>query len=429
MVLSTPCVTKLLRPPRKRRWARAHPNHAPPNAIWRRALARTTPELALRCEVRDSWRRWLRRPSIIKMFSLEQCPANASAALTYLKAHAAGLGVVSRAGDREQLAKWERQALQLYADADTYRVTSFGCLDAATGRLPLPLRWGDPPARQVPLFIKWEDYIEYLPPKLSDVTFVQIGANCGKNTYFCAAGGDPLWSYVTSCGWRGVLVEPVSYVFLTLCKNYRRWAHRVTPLRGAVSDAPGTVTLTLGGGETNKMLLPPAAASKAGHTKAGKGGITRARANETGVPVTDLPGLWHYAQSVLAVPTESPATAEARPIDILVIDAEGAEPLILGVASSSGQGPSSSATSADATAAADGRPLEGRALPTPLPSLLLFEHAHLAHASVSAIHRHLMRHGYTHLADLRHQDPRGAHMRPANRLYGLESRRRAQAGN
>ena len=59
---------------------------------------------------------------------------------------------------------------------------------------------GDPPARQVPLFIRWEDYAQYLPQNLREVTYVQIGANCGKNTFGCAVGGDPIWSYATSCG-------------------------------------------------------------------------------------------------------------------------------------------------------------------------------------------------------------------------------------
>jgi hypothetical protein len=100
---------------------------------------------------------------------------------------------------------------------------AFPCLNAS-GRLPWPLQFGDPPARQVPLFIRWEDYIRKVIPRrrFEDVTFVQIGANCGKNTFGCAVGGDPIWSYATMCGWRGVVVEPVSYVFKKLCISSAR---------------------------------------------------------------------------------------------------------------------------------------------------------------------------------------------------------------
>jgi hypothetical protein len=81
-------------------------------------------------------------------------------------------------------------------------IDSFPCLDA-TGKLPLPLNFGDPPFRQVPLFVAWEAYHEHFVTRrhrgqhkapssaagtMKDVTFIQIGANCGKNTYGCAIG-------------------------------------------------------------------------------------------------------------------------------------------------------------------------------------------------------------------------------------------------
>ena len=70
---------------------------------------------------------------------------------------------------------------------------------------------------------------------------------------------------------------------------------------------------------------------------------------------------------------------------------------------------------------------EPRALPRPLPSLILFEHAHLKHMSITRLDQQLRSHGYIHLVDLKHQDPRGARMKAANRLYALESRRRGPA--
>ena len=284
------------------------------------------------------------------------------------------------------------QSCALVQPNRTTPIWSTPCLTTGSGRLSLPLPFGDPPARQVPLFIKWEDYSSFID-SIDDVTFVQIGANCGKNTYGCAAGGDPLWSYATSCGWRGIALEPVSYVFALLCKNYGRWAHRITPLRGAVSDAPGTALITLGGGETNK-LLHDAPTSKP-------------RPNET-VPVVTLEMVWAAFNRALGTTGQGP--------DLLVIDAEGAEPRILGVT------PSSAQLDFGSTDTKRPPPLPPRDLPAPLPSLILFEHSHLKLKDQRAIHANLMRQGYTHLTDLKNKDPRGIRMPPANRLYGLQTK-------
>ena len=42
---------------------------------------------------------------------------------------------------------------------------------------------------QVPLFVRWEDYVPRYLRRVDNVFVVQIGANCGKNTYGCASGG------------------------------------------------------------------------------------------------------------------------------------------------------------------------------------------------------------------------------------------------
>ena len=236
----------------------------------------------------------------------------------------------------------------------------------ASGRLPEPLPWDEPADQQIPLFIRWEDYLDYIPRRrLDGATFVQIGANCGKNNRACAAGGDPVWAYATMCGWRGVAIEPAPRTFRALCRNYHRWP-RVTPLRGAVSDRPGTDFMKIGFSETNALvrLLPrPATGSY----------------RNVSVPVVTLSGLWAQRPD----PTE--------PVDILAIDAEGAESLILA-------GP--------------------EPLPQPRPSLILFEHFHLPAAEQSNIHLRLKAQGYSLLAELKNMDPVGRNRGPVNRLYG-----------
>ena len=46
------------------------------------------------------------------------------------------------------------------------------------------------------------------------VSFIQIGSNDGTSN-------DPLREFIIRGGWRGVLVEPISYLFQRLQSNYR----------------------------------------------------------------------------------------------------------------------------------------------------------------------------------------------------------------
>jgi hypothetical protein len=132
--------------------------------------------------------------------------------------------------------------------------------------------------------------------------------------------------------------------------------------------------MALGTGESNKLMRP---------------WQSRPGRNET-VPVVTLEGLWSTRRELIAPHSR---------VDILAIDAEGSEALIL-----------------------------SGALPEPLASLILFEHIHLSAGDRRAIHENLLRHGYTHLKDMKNMDPRGSHSKPANRLYGRASRGTRGAG-
>ena len=239
------------------------------------------------------------------------------------------------------------------------------CLNAS-GRLPEHLPWDQPTEKTIPLFIRWEDYSDYLPHRnLRGTTFVQIGANCGKNVLSCAMGGDPVWSYATMCDWQDVAVEPHAPTFRQLCRNYAPWP-KVTPLRGAVADKPGWKRLKVGWSETNALvdLIPP---KREGFW------------NNVTVPVISISGLWAQRPN------------PAQRVDILVVDAEGAEPLILA-------GP--------------------EPLPKPWPFLILYEHFHLTRSVQATIDTKLKAHGFHHIVDLKHADAAGRRMPPQNRLYG-----------
>lgn len=210
-------------------------------------------------------------------------------------------------------------------------------------------------SNSVPLFVRWEQYVPEYLDSASNVTFVQIGANCGKNSRRCAVGGDPVWEYATRCGWRGISVEPVSSAFNELVVNYRPYP-LVQPMRVLVTHRDDVHTIHVRG-ETSQALHNGAADGKKVQSP----------------PIRRLDKVW-------------PRTA----VDVLVVDAEGSEEDIL----------------VNAT------------FPT-LPRLVLFEHAHLTRSALAHIRDRLQGLGYRHLAELKHQDRIGKFMAPQDMLYGL----------
>lgn len=66
------------------------------------------------------------------------------------------------------------------------------------------------------------------------VYFVQIGSNNGIT-------GDPLFPYIVRHGWKGVLVEPIPYLFEELKKNYEGVAQGLVFENSAIADRSGTL--------------------------------------------------------------------------------------------------------------------------------------------------------------------------------------------
>lgn len=55
---------------------------------------------------------------------------------------------------------------------------------------------------------------KWLSDNLENTFFIEIGANDGKSY-------DPIYNYVVAHEWRGILVEPVKYIFEELVNNYK----------------------------------------------------------------------------------------------------------------------------------------------------------------------------------------------------------------
>lgn len=93
--------------------------------------------------------------------------------------------------------------------------------------------------------------VEALMARRGDaLQFVQVGANDGVFS-------DPLHPYITSRGWRGILVEPQADVFERLKVNYSEYSDRLVFENVAISDRD---TLTL--------YLPPVDLGERDHARA-----------------------------------------------------------------------------------------------------------------------------------------------------------------
>ncbi len=67
------------------------------------------------------------------------------------------------------------------------------------------------------------------------VFFIQIGSHDGR-------AGDPLWTFRRYRNWRGILVEPVDYLFHRLVQNYSPWRQRFTFENAAIAGEGGART-------------------------------------------------------------------------------------------------------------------------------------------------------------------------------------------
>ena len=258
----------------------------------------------------------------------------------------------------------------------------------AACRTPLELPEGD-----IPLYIRWEEYVPTFLATVEGVSFVQVGANCGLNSRQCAVGGDPVFAYARACRWHGIAIEPVKRTYEALVANYATTTPLVRPMQALISHTRLDNSTVVAMGETStaydasdpkqrrsiqKFL---AASLKRSSTAAGSSASRKRPAH---------PELERVPQRTLAdVWPDGGAT-------VLVVDAEGNEPSILG----------------------------SHSLPWPLPQLILFEHFHLSDAQRERVDVQLRRQGFEHIADLKHRD-QGAlrlNMTAQDRLYGRRRR-------
>ena len=198
---------------------------------------------------------------------------------------------------------------------------------------------------------RWEELSPRYICDMNHVFFMHVGGNCGLNVPRCAIGGDPTWEYATQCvGWRGVVVEPSNRKFQMLQAFYQaRVGRAVEPVHAAVSNYSGAPLMPDGGSEGF--------------------GLTEHKLNARK----------HLPQQTVNVTTLALLWKQYRPrnqrVDLLAVDVEGSEPFVF-----------------DAP------------LPEPLPSVVMFEHAHLTFAQRRSLHFKLVAQGYEFIKET-HRPP------------------------
>lgn len=78
------------------------------------------------------------------------------------------------------------------------------------------------------LFDVLDSYVAYK----GNVHFIQIGSNDGQHN-------DPIYPYIKRPGWKGILVEPVPYLFEKLKINYREYRDKLSFENSAIANESG----------------------------------------------------------------------------------------------------------------------------------------------------------------------------------------------
>lgn len=196
------------------------------------------------------------------------------------------------------------------------------------------------------------DVLDLLLTKLSaerpDFFFVQIGANNGLTD-------DPLRQFVTKFHWHGVLVEPQPQVFQQLLKNYEV-EKQLAFENAAIADKDGTVRLFVADHQDETADLTVFASLK-------KEALIRGLDNPKAV------GVQVQVQEV-EVPALSVHTLLAKhritKIDLLLTDVQGYDSEVVEQVLACGV----------------------------KPTIIHFEHCHLARPALDALYRKLVEHGY-----------------------------------
>jgi FkbM family methyltransferase len=139
--------------------------------------------------------------------------------------------------------------------------------------------------------------------------FVQVGAFDGQST-------DPLWQYIAKCGWRGILVEPQQAAANKLRRCYSESAE-IEIVEAAIDRQIGERSFFI-------VDIPNGPAWSGGLASFDRDTILKHESL--------LPGIEHYIREIMIKTTTFDEILDHLPgkrLDVLQIDAEGADALLL----------------------------------------------------------------------------------------------------
>ena len=84
-----------------------------------------------------------------------------------------------------------------------------------------------------PKYIEIDQVLKNFSKSNDKTFFIQIGSNDGKMQ-------DPIYNYITSDCWNGILIEPVKYLFEKLKENYKKYENQLYFENVAISKEIGT---------------------------------------------------------------------------------------------------------------------------------------------------------------------------------------------
>lgn len=95
----------------------------------------------------------------------------------------------------------------------------------------------------------FDNILENLSKSESTVKFVQVGSNDGVS-------GDPLYQYINTYNWNGVLIEPIPFLFEKLKANYLNKINNLVFLNIAISAEDVAIKTMYSIDEKNRGVLP-----------------------------------------------------------------------------------------------------------------------------------------------------------------------------
>ena len=224
-----------------------------------------------------------------------------------------------------------------------------------------------------PLFIGYYKYLykpkkgslsefldEYSKSKIKDFTVIQIGANDGITN-------DPIHKFIKRDKWKGVLLEPQSYVYEHYLKRIYQRNKGIHTLCAAIGEKDGKMPLYKIGFCNMRWATGLASFYKPNVEKAFSSGLVQAKCSKYNIEIPTQEKRIVTEDVLVISPQSLLKENNISSIDLLQIDVEGYDYEVIKIFD----------------------------VEKSKPRVIIFEHAHLSGSDMESCHEHLKRNNYT----------------------------------